>query len=76
MSMLSRVTTVGLIITNVCEMYTEKWTIYRPEEILFKLYYLNAQYLHKHFEDVHKDFNYSSIEVSIFSETTFSHDSS
>ena len=36
-----------------------------------KLCYLNAQSLHKHIEDVRKDFNYSSAHITIFTETRF-----
>ena len=39
---------------------------------LLKLCYLNARSLHKHIEDVRKDFNYSSTHVTIFTETRFS----
>ena len=37
-----------------------------------KVCYLNARSLHKHVEDVRKDINYSSTDISIFSETRFS----
>ena len=36
-----------------------------------KLCYLNARSLHKHIEDVRKDFNYSSTDIEIFTETRF-----
>ena len=36
-----------------------------------KLCYLNARPLHKHIEDVRKDFNYSSTDIEIFTETRF-----
>ena len=39
---------------------------------VLKLCYLNARSLHKHIEDVRKDFNYSSTHVTIFTETRFS----
>jgi len=46
--------------------------LYNVEEILLKFCYLNARSLHRHIEDVRKDFNYSSADVLIFSETRFS----
>ena len=38
---------------------------------VLKLCYLNARSLHKHIEDVRKDFNYSSAHITIFTETRF-----
>ena len=38
---------------------------------VLKLCYLNARSLHKHIEDVRKDFNYSSTDIEIFTETRF-----
>ena len=37
-----------------------------------KVCYLNSRSLHKHIEDVRKDINYSSTDISVFSETRFS----
>ena len=37
-----------------------------------KVCYLNLRSLHKHIEDVRKDINYSSTDISVFSETRFS----
>ena len=46
--------------------------VYRAKEIPFKLCFLNARSLHKHIQDVRRDFNYSSTDVNIFSESRFS----
>ena len=37
-----------------------------------KLCYLNARSVHKHIQDLRKDFNYSSCDINIFAETRFS----
>ena len=37
-----------------------------------KICYLNARSLHKHVEDVRKDINYLSADITIFTETRFS----
>ena len=37
-----------------------------------KVCYLNSRSLHKHIEDVRKDINFSSTDISVFSETRFS----
>ena len=37
-----------------------------------KICYLNARSLHKHIEDVRKDINYLSADITIFTETRFS----
>ena len=42
-------------------------------EISFKLCFLKARSLHKHIDDVRKDFNYSSTDVNIFAETRYAH---
>ena len=38
----------------------------------FKICHLNARSLHKHINDVRKDFNYISCDIAIFTETRFS----
>ena len=39
---------------------------------LRKLCYLSARSLHKHIEDIHKDLNYSSADINMFTETKLS----
>ena len=41
-----------------------------------QLCYLNTRSLHKHIQDIRKDFNYSSTSVNVFSETRFTHSDS
>jgi len=48
-------------------------SIYNASEVPLKLCYLNARSLHRRIEDVCTDWNYSSTDVNIFSETRFSH---
>ena len=38
----------------------------------FKMYFLNARSLHRHFKDVQKDLDLTSAHIAIFSETRFS----
>lgn len=45
--------------------------IYNTDETVIKIYFLNTRSLHKHIGDV--DSNYLSTDVSIFSETQFTH---
>ncbi len=45
--------------------------IYKADKVSFKVCFLNARSLHKHIKDVCSDMNYSSTDVSIFSETRF-----
>ena len=45
--------------------------IYSVDQVSFKLCFLNARSLHRHINDVRTDLNYSSTDVSIFSETRF-----
>ena len=47
--------------------------LYTANSIPLKICYLNARSLHRHIEDIRKDLNYSSTDVSIFSETRFTH---
>ena len=50
--------------------------LYMLENADLKICYLNARSLHKHINDVRKDINYLSADISIFTETRFSpHDS-
>ncbi len=46
--------------------------LYALEQNLLKICFLNARSLHRHIEDIKKDFNYSCADVCIFSETRFS----
>ena len=43
--------------------------VYKAGERPFKLCYLNTQSLHKHFDDIYRDFNYTSTDVNVFAET-------
>ena len=45
--------------------------IYSADENAIKICFLNARSLHRHMNDVRADLNYSSTDVSIFSETRF-----
>ena len=45
--------------------------LYAANPIAFKICYLNTRSLHKHIDDIRKDLNYSSADISIFSETRF-----
>ena len=38
--------------------------VYKPDQISFKLCFLNARSLHKHIDDVREDLNYSSTDVN------------
>ena len=52
--------------------------LYNAEQIPLKFCFLNTRSLHRRIEDVHKDLNYSTPDINIFSETRFSssdHDS-
>ena len=46
--------------------------LYDIDQTSLKICYLNARSLHKHIEDVRKDFNFISADLAIFSETRFS----
>ena len=46
--------------------------LYDIDQTRLKIFYLNARSLHKHIEDVRKDFNFISADLAIFSETRFS----
>ena len=46
--------------------------LYQLDPTDFKICHLNARSLHKHIDDVRKDFNYNSCDVAIFTETRFS----
>ena len=46
--------------------------LYQITGSLLKLCYLNARSVHKHIEDLRKDFNYLSADINIFAETRFS----
>ena len=43
--------------------------IYKTNQVLFKLCYLNTRSLHKHIKDVRHDLNFTSTYINIFSET-------
>ena len=43
--------------------------IYETSQTACKICFLNSTSLHRHIEDVHKDLNYSNMDVNIFSET-------
>ena len=45
---------------------------YKLDPTDLKICHLNARSLHKHIDDVCKDFNYSSCNIAIFTETRFS----
>ena len=45
--------------------------LYQISQSELKVCYLNARSLHKHIEDIRKDFNYSSSDIAIFTETRF-----
>ena len=45
--------------------------VYKAGEIPFKLCYLNTRSLHKHIDDIYRDFNYTSTDVNVFAETRF-----
>ena len=45
--------------------------LYAANPIAFKICYLNTRSLHRHIDDIRKDLNYSSTDISIFSETRF-----
>lgn len=47
--------------------------LYSANSIPLKICYLNTRSLHRHIEDIHRDLNYSSTDVNIFSETRFTH---
>ena len=46
--------------------------LYHITGSLLKLCYLNARSVHKHIQDLCKDFNYSSSDINIFAEARFS----
>ena len=46
--------------------------LYEITGSLLKLCYLNTRSVHKHIQDLRKDFNYLSADVNIFAETRFS----
>ena len=46
--------------------------LYRLNQSDFKICHLNARSLHKHINDVRKDFNFISCDVAIFTESRFS----
>ena len=48
--------------------------LYDVEQSFLKICYLNARSVHKHIQDLRTDFNYSSSDINIFSETMFSHE--
>ena len=43
--------------------------IYKTDQVSFKLCYLNSQSLCKHTDDVQYDFNFTNMDINIFSET-------
>ena len=45
---------------------------YKMSQSCFKMYFLNARSLHRHFKDIQKDLNLTSAHIAIFSETRFS----
>ena len=47
--------------------------LYTKSPVSLKICYLNARSLHKHMDDIRKDLNYSNTDISIFSETRFTH---
>lgn len=47
--------------------------LYSKSPLSLKICYLNARSLHKHIDDIRKDLNYSNTDISIFSETRFTH---
>ena len=46
--------------------------LYKLDPTDLKVCHLNARSLHKHIDDVRKDFNYSCCDIAIFTETRFS----
>ena len=83
---LSRATTIeGLyvttvdhnVVTELKELRTERKLplcispLYKINDTVLKICYLNARSLHKHIDDVRKDFNFSSTDISIFTKTRF-----
>lgn len=42
---------------------------YETDQNTLKICFLNSRSLHRHIEDIHKDLNYSSVNMNIFSET-------
>ena len=47
--------------------------IYNADQLLLKVCYLNARYLHRHIEDMRSALNFCSTDVNIFTETRFCH---
>lgn len=47
-------------------------SLYKISQSMFKLCFLNARSLHKHIEDLRRDYNYNSSELLICAETRFS----
>ena len=45
--------------------------LYAANPIAFKICYINTRSLHRQIDDIRKDLNYSSTDISIFSETRF-----
>jgi hypothetical protein len=46
--------------------------LYNLRQSDLKICHLNARSLHKHIDDVRKDFNYCNVDIAIFTETRFS----
>ena len=63
---MKRLRTDGRLKLSVSPLYTVTGCV-------FKLCFLNARSLHRHIDDVRKDLNYSNTDLSLFSETRFSH---
>ena len=47
--------------------------LYTKSPVSLKICYLKVRSLHKHIDDIRKDLNYSNTDISIFSETRFTH---
>ena len=45
--------------------------LYAANPIAFKICHLNTRSFHRHIDDIRNDLNYSSADISIFSETRF-----
>ena len=60
------------LLRNECKLDLCFTPLYMLANTDLKICYLNARSLHKHIEDVRKDINYLSADITIFTETRFS----
>ena len=66
------------VVKEILELRTQRslglcyTPLYRLNPSDFKICHLNAWSLHKHINDVRKDFNYTACDIAIFTETLFS----